>query len=239
MANELKNRSYPMLILAALAVLGWGLYIYSMRSGVSERGRLREQITHLDTAQERLKLQLTAQEQAAGAIADLQNKIAVATNDLQRTTAEREKGAAELQAMQKEVEAQRQQHSRLASQVEVARAELSKFRAQAQETEKRLAAAREEISGLQQATVARSQELAEVGRRLEIARQREAQARETLAQITQESTVKSAEAAAAEQRIQRPQHRAVPDSVRRLLSDVPPPASAKFSEPAPESGQRH
>ena len=150
---------------------GWGLFIYAELHGAAQNQKARQQISQLSTSEESFKTQLAQQQQASGSLADLQTRIAAATDRARQATAARDQAQAELASVQKELEAQRQQQAQVVQQLQAQTQQLSQVQGQMQETEQHLAAARNEIATNQQAMVARSQELADVGKRLEAARQ--------------------------------------------------------------------
>src|ERR1700712_2950062 len=103
MAVDIKSElTRPLaLILAALAVLGWVLFVLSSWSAASVQKTQRLQIVQLGEKAEKLNADLAQQREAAGALADVQAKVAAAREELTRVGQTRNDVQAELQTAQR------------------------------------------------------------------------------------------------------------------------------------------
>src|SRR3954466_12550529 len=116
----------PLLIgLAITALLGWGLYIYAEIDKADNQHGARREILALTANQEALRTELAQQQQATGTLADLQGRITEATSRYNQSVAARDQAQARLAAMQKELDAARQQQAQLAQQLEKGTRQLS------------------------------------------------------------------------------------------------------------------
>ena len=95
------------LILASLAALGWVLFILSSWSAASVQKTQRLQIVQLSEKSEKLGSELAKQLQAAGALTELQAKIASMRDDLSRVSQTRNDVQAELTTAQRSLSAAR------------------------------------------------------------------------------------------------------------------------------------
>src|SRR3954449_4542360 len=103
--NLTRGDTRPILIgLAIAAVLGWGLFIYAELHGAAQNQKARQQIRQITSSEESFKTQLAQQQQASGSLADLQTRIAAATDQSRQATATRDQAQAELASGQKELE---------------------------------------------------------------------------------------------------------------------------------------
>jgi len=90
--------------LAAAALLGWGLYLYSEVDKAGIQRAARQEVLALSASEESLKTRLAQQGAAAQSIADLQNNIAAVAADLNETIQARDRAQAQLASAQKELE---------------------------------------------------------------------------------------------------------------------------------------
>src|SRR4051794_14685096 len=96
----------PVLIgLAIATLLGWGLFLYAELDKAENQRGARREIRALSANEELVRNQVAELEQSAGSLADLQNKIAKATNRDNQATANRDQDPAPLGPAQKELEA--------------------------------------------------------------------------------------------------------------------------------------
>jgi peptidoglycan hydrolase CwlO-like protein len=94
--------------LAAAALLGWGLYLYSEVDKAGIQRAARQEVLALSASEESLRTRLAQQGAAAQSIADLQNNIAAVAAELNETTQARDQVQAQLASAQKELEAWQQ-----------------------------------------------------------------------------------------------------------------------------------
>jgi septal ring factor EnvC (AmiA/AmiB activator) len=109
MAVDLKSELTrpPALILTALAVLGWVLFILSSWSAASVQKAQRMQIVQLSEKSDKLGSELAKQLETTGSVADLQAKIASMRDDLSRVSQTRNDVQAELTNAQRNLSATR------------------------------------------------------------------------------------------------------------------------------------
>ena len=91
----------PALILAALAALGWVLFVLSSWSATSVHKAQRLQIADLTAKNERISADLSRQVEASGAIADLQAKVNATREELARVSQTRSDVQSELTTAQR------------------------------------------------------------------------------------------------------------------------------------------
>src|SRR4051794_8743716 len=117
--NLTRGDTRPLLIgLAVAALLGWALYIYAEVSKAENQHGVRREILALTAVQDDLKNQLAQQQQAAGSLVDLQNKIMAATSQANQAVAARDEAQARLASVQKELETLRGQQTQVAQQLQ-------------------------------------------------------------------------------------------------------------------------
>lgn len=89
------------LILSALAVLGWMLFVLSSWSAAATQKTQRLQIVELSERTDKLSSELARQVETSGSLAELQAKVGATRDDLNRFTQTRNDVQSELQAMQR------------------------------------------------------------------------------------------------------------------------------------------
>lgn len=89
------------LILSALAVLGWMLFVLSSWSASATQKTQRLQIVELSERTDKLSSELARQVEASGSLAELQAKVGATREDLTRVTQTRSDVQSELQTMQR------------------------------------------------------------------------------------------------------------------------------------------
>ena len=91
----------PALILAALAALGWVLFVLSSWSATSVQKAQRIQIAELSAKSDKLSADLARHVEATGALSDMQAKVAATREELTRVTQTRADVQNELSAAQR------------------------------------------------------------------------------------------------------------------------------------------
>jgi hypothetical protein len=109
MAVDIKSElTRPLaLILAALALLGWVLFVLSSWSAASVQKTQRLQIVQLSEKTEKLSADLNQQRETNAALADVQAKLAAAREDLTRVSQTRNDIQADLVTAQRTLSATR------------------------------------------------------------------------------------------------------------------------------------
>src|SRR5215213_4590268 len=102
------------LALAALAVLGWILFATTSSSKSSQAQRYRTQVRELSTAQQQAATQVAQLRLASGSLADVEAKIATATEQLKAANIASEQGKAQLAAVQTDIDTRLKQQAQLA-----------------------------------------------------------------------------------------------------------------------------
>ena len=99
------------LILAALAALGWVLFLLSSWSTASVQKAQRLQIIEATERSEKLAAELSRQVAASGAVADLETRVAATREDLMRITQAKSDVQSELNGAQKNLAVLRREAS--------------------------------------------------------------------------------------------------------------------------------
>ena len=86
----------------AVAVVGWLLFVWSFAGSTSDHAKAQEQLAALQQQNQRLDASLKSQQEAAGALADIESKRAVATDAL----AQSQKASADVAKARDEAQAQ-------------------------------------------------------------------------------------------------------------------------------------
>jgi chromosome segregation ATPase len=143
MAVDIKSElTRPLaLILAALAVLGWVLFVLSSWSSASVQKTQRNQILQLNEKSEKLSADLAQQREAAGALADLQAKVAATREDLTRVSQTRNDIQTELTNAQRSLTATRRDLSEADRNLQTSTQKISEMQSSAEEAVDAAAAA--------------------------------------------------------------------------------------------------
>jgi chromosome segregation ATPase len=123
------------LILAALATLGWVLFVLSSWSAASVRKTQRLQILQLTEQSEKLNAELSRQLGAAGSLAELQTRIAQAREDLDRATQTRGDVQSELATAQRNLTSLRRDLSEVDRSIQTQTQKLTEVQTTASEAE--------------------------------------------------------------------------------------------------------
>jgi peptidoglycan hydrolase CwlO-like protein len=103
--RRLKAHRMLSLTVGFLALVGWGMFAYSVGSSARAQHQLRAEGAQLKAAQDRLLAERTQQQEAWGDLSQLQAKLASARQEIAALAQRREQAKAQMAAVQQDLTA--------------------------------------------------------------------------------------------------------------------------------------
>jgi len=176
------------LALLALALLGWGIAFYSLVwSRAVPSPSIRERIEGLEASRQALVAELDTRRQAAGTLAEVQQRIEIATTEAVRTAQQREQARAQLAA--------------ILQQLDRAQSNLAETTVEAQKHAKQVSDLQEEYTDTAQRLESTEKTLAETTGMLENAQHQYAETQQQLAKLNDQVAARTNELAEIEKQL--------------------------------------
>jgi chromosome segregation ATPase len=145
--------------LIVVALLGWGLAIWSFSSQAQQSNALREQIRQLEASRAETLAEADTLRRSAGTAAALDQQVTTARADLNVLKKQQGQVSAELSRLREATEAAEQRHGQLRAEIQAQTERAAQFRASAESAAERLQHVQQDLATAQAALETRSREL--------------------------------------------------------------------------------